>query len=45
MVGRSLERLEAAIPKEIQAKGKPLFLAQDVSTVGSLHTIVMLMGR
>lgn len=33
LVGRSLERLESAIPADFKAKGKHYFVAQDVSTV------------
>ena len=33
LVGRSLERLQSAIPKDFVAKGKVLYLAKDVSTV------------
>lgn len=33
LVGRSLERLQSAIPKDYVAKGKPLYLAKDVSTM------------
>ncbi len=33
LVGRSLERLESAIPADFKAKGKHYFVAQDISTV------------
>lgn len=33
LVGRSLERLQSAIPQDFVAKGKALYLAKDVSTV------------
>ncbi len=36
LVGRDLQRLESAIPKDFQAKGKALYLAKDVSTVCTL---------
>lgn len=39
LVGRSLERLESAIPKEFQSKGKPFFLAKDVSIVRPLMAL------
>lgn len=42
LVGRSMERLEKAIPKDFQGKGKAFLVAQDVSTVkkcpGETHT-------
>jgi len=33
LVGRSLERLKDAIPKDFKGPGRSLFLAKDVSTV------------
>ena len=33
LVGRSLERLEKALPPDFKPKGKPHFVAKDVSQV------------
>lgn len=33
LVGRSLERLHSALPKDFKPKGTPHFVAKDVSTV------------
>ena len=33
LVGRSLERLKAAIPSDFKCKGRALYIAKDVSTV------------
>ena len=37
LVGRSLDRLKGAIPKDFKGTGRSLFLAKDVSTVRPLH--------
>ncbi|EIE23332.1 NAD(P)-binding protein [Coccomyxa subellipsoidea C-169] len=40
LVGRSLDRLKSAIPEIFEAKGKALFLAQDVSTLEGCKAII-----
>ena len=33
LVGRNMEKLQSAIPRDFEAKGNALYLAKDVSTV------------
>ncbi len=45
LVGRSLDRLKSAIPEIFEAKGKALFLAQDVSTVCPRYSLRVIDGH